>query len=895
MKVQQLYYTSCRKGLSTGMGFQTYSVSEGITEAEKKEIESYCVYVPPSNLPSQPTKDEIDKLFPIAFSYFILENGKQAVCQAKYIGKDYSGRFGNYFCHVLLFEKGEMPFHPIQIYGSDVFKNHLTEREENAEQIESLQVLQQLPLVDFITLESVSEFLKGASVTKRSKSFKNMMDAVIEYHKEHKKIIFCDTNENNAYWIAAAQMCLPLKLSKLLTFTTYSNDCENTNYIICGSSVEGTKINFKDCNNIYKYNVFDFINGYSSDLNHDFKFSKLAQVGLSISKDSLLPFIDFIDKFDYEVLDDEIDDCLYLYNMAKKGIEKMDTDSIIKGIDFVNNYGSIDTCKQIFIQIEPMLKKISGEVDIHSAEVISKFLFNIAIRTKNEIYIKNAFEFFFDALYFMVVDRENIQLEEIIELHDKIRAINSNKIDEFITYSFDSYRIDELYIYMEGAKARHAQFYLYTLFGNFIFYSYRTCSIISWKSIITNTALVKFIDRCIDILSFNKDEMKYITKSIYKNEEYFSNFIIMCYKNAAVNEAAEKEKIVLQLLKEAKQENDETWFLKIRNILNEIDGGEELLFRYFVHELNCAQDKSEYFWGYCHSVFNKTPRYKRKYFSKAAMEFLNNLENSMEISNESFEILKFILNHCLKTTIDESLLYNLINNFEKQLGAAYPEEEIAIIIPAIKDLKNSRDIITEPDVTGLICFGMNLEKGTNVIKTVCGKVKLNFDCMDRHTYRKYICWYLSNIYINGVNEDLKVDYQRITDTTCLGAYEEIYYEALLKTLEDILNEEKIYKKNLKDNKLEGYEVFFDFLIYLFRNIDDFPKYIIENITNKIINILSNRSLREMKKYENYMIDVMSGMRNKSMISRPWNSIRKKVHEDRGNSIFQRGINKFIGK
>ncbi|MBW9159304.1 GAP1-N2 domain-containing protein [Clostridium tagluense] len=895
MKIQQLYYTSCRKGISSGMGFQTYSLSEGITEAERKEIESYCMYIPPSNLPSQPTKDEIDIFFPTAFSYFILENGKQAVCQAKYTGKDYSGRFGNYFCHVLLFEKGEMTFHPIQIYGSEVFKKQLTQGEENAQQIESLQVLQQLPLGRFITLESVSEFLKGASTTKRSKSFKNMMNAVIEYHKEHKKIIFCDTNENNVYWIAAVQMCLPLKLSKLLTFTTYSNDCENTNYTICGTSGEGTKINFKDCSNIYKYNAFDFINGYSSDFNHDFKFSKLAQVGLSISKDSLLPFIDFIDKFDYDVLDDEIDNCLYLYNMIKKGIAKMDTDSIIKGIDFVNNYASIETFKQLFIQIEPMLKKISGEVDLHSAEVISKFLFNIALKTKNEIYIKNAFEFFFNALYFMVVDRENIKLEEIIELHDKIRAINSNKIDEFITYSFDSYRLDELYTYMEGAKARHAQFYLYTLFGNFEFYSYRTCNIVSWESIIKNTALVKFIDRCVDILTFNKDEMKYITKSIYKNEEYFANFMVICHKNALVSGDSEKEKIVLQLLKEAIQENDEAWELKIRNFLSEIDGGEELLFKYFVYELNYVQDKSEYFWDYCDSIFNKTPRYKRKYFSKAALEFLNNLENSVEISKESFEILKFILNNCLKTTIDESLLYNLISNFEKQLEAVYPEEEIAIIIPDIKNLKRMGDIVTKPDVTGLVHFGMNLQQGTNVIKTVCGKIKLDFDYMDRHTYRKYLSWYLSNIYINGVNEDLKVDYQRITDAICLGLYEEIYYEALLKTLEDILNEEKVYKKFLNENKLEGYEVFFNFIIYVFRNIDEFSKSTINYITNKTINILSNKSTREMKKYEGYMSYLMSLARNKSMIRTPWDSICKKIHGNREISIVQRGINKLIRK
>ncbi|MBU3191644.1 hypothetical protein K9O30_05510 [Clostridium bowmanii] len=895
MKIQQLYYTSCRKGLSSGMGFQTYSISEGITEAERKEIESYCMYVPPSNLPSQPTKDEIDKLFPIAFSYFILENGKQVVCQAKYTGKDYSGRFGNYFCHILLFEKGELPFHPIQMYGSEVFKNKLTTEEEDESQIGFLEALQQVPLGKSITLESVSEFLKGVSVTKRSKSFKNMMNAVIEYNKEKKKIVFCDNNENNVYWIAALQMCLPLKFSRLLTFTTYSNDCENANYIICGTSGEGTKVNFKDCNNIYKYNAFDFINGYSSDLNHDFNFSKLAQVGLSISKDSLLPFIDFIVKFEYDVLDGQVDDCLYLYNMTKRGIAKINTVSIIKGIDFINNYGSIESFQEIFIQIEPVLKKISGEVDIHSAEVISKFLFNIALKTKNEIYIKTAFEFFFDALYFMVVDRDNIKLDEIIELHDKIRVLNSNKIDEFIRYSFDFYRMDDLYIYMEGAKARHAQFYLYTLFGNFIFHSYRVGTITSWESIIKNTALVKLIDRCIEILSLSKDEMKFITKSIYKNDEYFSNFMVMCYKSAVVSGDNGKERMVAQLLKEAIKENDEEWALKIREILNGIDGGEELLFRYFVYELNFAEDKSEYFWAYCDSVFNKIPRYKQKYFSKAALELLNSIENSEENSNENTKILKYTLNHRLKSNIDASLLLCLINNFEKQLEATYPKEEIAIIISEIIYLKKSREITTEPNVTELVYFGMKLQQGINVIKTVCEKAKLNFEYIDRHTYKKYLQWYLFNIYINGVDENLKVDYEKITDSICVQVYEEMYYETLLKTLEDILSQEKIYKRFLKENKLEGYEVFFDFVIYVFRNMDGFSNDISEYITNKIIGILSNSSLREMKKYENYMSERISTVRNKSMISKPWKRICKVVHGNREISIIQRGIKKLIRK
>ncbi|WP_157055681.1 hypothetical protein [Clostridium sp. DMHC 10] len=83
MKIYQLYYTSCKKGLTSGMGFQTYSMSEGITEEERQEIEKHCNYIQPSSLPSNPTEEEIKELFPIAFSFFKLKNEKIMCLQNK--------------------------------------------------------------------------------------------------------------------------------------------------------------------------------------------------------------------------------------------------------------------------------------------------------------------------------------------------------------------------------------------------------------------------------------------------------------------------------------------------------------------------------------------------------------------------------------------------------------------------------------------------------------------------------------------------------------------------------------------------------------------------------------------------------------------------------------------
>jgi hypothetical protein len=126
MKVYQLIYTSCKKGLSSGAGFQTYSMSEGITGEERRELERYGLYVPPTNLPSQPGKEEIDNLFPVALRFFRLESGRFGVSQSRYIGQDYSGRYGNYFCHALVLENGYFPVYPIQLLQAPAFRFALT-------------------------------------------------------------------------------------------------------------------------------------------------------------------------------------------------------------------------------------------------------------------------------------------------------------------------------------------------------------------------------------------------------------------------------------------------------------------------------------------------------------------------------------------------------------------------------------------------------------------------------------------------------------------------------------------------------------------------------------------------------------------------------------------------
>ncbi len=133
MKLLQSIYTSCKKGLKGAPGFQTYAMSEGITDDERREIERLSLYVPPTNLPGQPGKEEIDAHFPVALRFFKLKSERFGICRSQYVGQDYSRRFGNYFSHTLLLENGFFPVYPVQACAAAPFRKSLSPDEQDSE------------------------------------------------------------------------------------------------------------------------------------------------------------------------------------------------------------------------------------------------------------------------------------------------------------------------------------------------------------------------------------------------------------------------------------------------------------------------------------------------------------------------------------------------------------------------------------------------------------------------------------------------------------------------------------------------------------------------------------------------------------------------------------------
>ena len=79
-----------------------YSRSEGLSDEECTAIKDSMQYLAPKELPFSPTEQEINDIFPFSFAYFILPTGRGCIAQSTYLGKDYSGRYGNYIIYAMV-------------------------------------------------------------------------------------------------------------------------------------------------------------------------------------------------------------------------------------------------------------------------------------------------------------------------------------------------------------------------------------------------------------------------------------------------------------------------------------------------------------------------------------------------------------------------------------------------------------------------------------------------------------------------------------------------------------------------------------------------------------------------------------------------------------------------
>jgi len=265
MSFAQVYYTSAQVGLRSGKGFQINAATPGIDPTVLQQVQRLGLYVPPTSAPSRPSADEIEN-FPLSLLFVRLPDGTAILGQAKYIGIDYSGRYGNYFSHSLVTNEADLVRQ--KVLPIELWRSAMWETRESA--VTSLPAQSSLAPGMAISREVVQSFLLDA---RRREILPAFLTAVEQALTSKRRIVIVDQGDATAMWIAVASYLLPEPIVFQMTFNTYVKNVESSEGLIVGTTSD-SDFKFTPLEIEHKYFVFDFIGGRTTTISQVSPFAE---------------------------------------------------------------------------------------------------------------------------------------------------------------------------------------------------------------------------------------------------------------------------------------------------------------------------------------------------------------------------------------------------------------------------------------------------------------------------------------------------------------------------------------------------------------------------------------------------------------------------------------------
>jgi hypothetical protein len=218
---EQLHYTSAATGLAGRPGFQFVAASPGATPVMQQAVAPYLTYRPPPSAPSQPTAAQL-AAFPVSFSY--LPDGEQAILtQCRYLGTDYSGRYGNFLGHAIVADLAELPDQPpIALWRSPVWAT------EPADSLKSLAD------------HGLRDLVGPPARTQPHSQLGGLLEAVLATLDGRAGQVFlvADDVETVVGGIAAVSYALPPAWARRLSFVTYTGDPDRARQHLVGTTAD---------------------------------------------------------------------------------------------------------------------------------------------------------------------------------------------------------------------------------------------------------------------------------------------------------------------------------------------------------------------------------------------------------------------------------------------------------------------------------------------------------------------------------------------------------------------------------------------------------------------------------------------------------------------------------
>lgn len=226
----QLHYTSARRGPTGRAGFQFVAETPGLPDGVRAGVTPYLAYRPPPDAPLSPDDSELG-LFPVSLLYDRVD-GRPLLLRCRYLGRDYSGRFGNFFAHAVVAEPDELEgLRPAELWRAP----HWAPLPASGAVLDPLDELAPGAALD---PEALAAWLAASGPDDPYALLAQLVDAVAGVlERGHGRVVLvADDVELIARWIAVVSYSLPVAAAARLSFVTYTADPDGAAQRLVGTT-----------------------------------------------------------------------------------------------------------------------------------------------------------------------------------------------------------------------------------------------------------------------------------------------------------------------------------------------------------------------------------------------------------------------------------------------------------------------------------------------------------------------------------------------------------------------------------------------------------------------------------------------------------------------------------
>ncbi|MGI5163469.1 hypothetical protein ACQEU3_03845 [Spirillospora sp. CA-253888] len=228
----QLHYTSARRGPTGRAGFQFVAETPGLPDGARAAVTPYLAYRPPPGAPPEPGDGELER-FPVALLYdriTVHEHVRPLLLRCRYLGRDYSGRYGNFFAHALVADAEELEgLRPAELWRAALWADRPAPGAD-------LPELEDLTPDAALAPDALAGWLAG--LPDGYPLLAHLVDAVTGVlGRGHGRVVLVSGDiERVARWIAVLSYSLPVAAAARMSFVTYSADPDGAAQRVVGTT-----------------------------------------------------------------------------------------------------------------------------------------------------------------------------------------------------------------------------------------------------------------------------------------------------------------------------------------------------------------------------------------------------------------------------------------------------------------------------------------------------------------------------------------------------------------------------------------------------------------------------------------------------------------------------------